>query len=235
MYKVRRVITSRCGGVSRPPYDELNLADHAGDDPAAVAANRARLVRELGVPADQLVWMSQAHGAKVHTVAVPPPGPVAATDALVTGMPGVVLCVLVADCVPVLLADRRAGVVAAAHAGRAGAAAGIIPRTLAVMRLLGADPTRTEALLGPAVCGRCYEVPASLQAEVERALPGSAIPTRWGSPGLDLRGGIARQLAAAGLGHIAYDPRCTVEDPDLYSFRRDGTTGRQAGITWLAP
>src|SRR5690349_19422720 len=114
----RRVVTDRRGGRSVSPYDTFNLGDHVGDDPAAVAANRARVARELGVGEDRLVWMQQVHGTGVAVVDGPQDGAVAATDALVTATRGLVLAVLVADCVPVLLADHERGVVAAVHAGR---------------------------------------------------------------------------------------------------------------------
>ena len=125
----RRVVTDRRGGRSRSPYDSFNLGDHVGDDPADVAANRARLARELGVAEDRLVWMNQVHGTGVAVVDGPQDGPVAATDALVTATPGLVLCVLVADCVPVLLADPGAGwSPPCTPAGRACAGASSPPR-----------------------------------------------------------------------------------------------------------
>jgi polyphenol oxidase len=135
----------------------------------------------------------------------------------------------------VLLADPRAGVVGVAHAGRVGAAAGVLPVTLKAMAGLGAHVADCEVLLGPAVCGACYEVPAAMRDEVEAALPGSAARTRRGTPGLDLRAGLRAQLVEAGVGRIGVDPRCTVEDPDLYSYRRDRRTGRLAAVTWLDP
>jgi hypothetical protein len=204
-----------------------------GDDPADVAANRSRLAAELGVPEERLVWMRQVHGAHVEVVDGPRPGAVADTDALVTATPGLVLCVLVADCVPVLLADAEAGVVAAVHAGREGLRLGVVPAALTAMRDLGARPASTSALLGPAICGADYEVPAAMQAEVARVAPAAAVRTRRGTPGLDLRAGLAEQLQGAGVGQVVHDPRCTVEDRLLYSHRRDGVTGRQAGVVWL--
>ena len=152
-----------------------------------------------------------------------------------TATPGVAVAVLVADCVPVLLSDAVAGVVAAVHAGRVGAAAGVVPRALEAIRSTGGDPARSDALLGPAVCGACYEVPPDLQAAVESRLPGSAVRTRAGTTGLDLRAGLARQLAGLGLDRIVTDPRCTAEDAELYSHRRDGVTGRQAAVAWIEP
>jgi YfiH family protein len=229
----RRVVTDRRGGRSDPPYDSFNLGAHVGDDAGAVTANRQRLAREIGVAADHLVWMTQVHGTGVAIVEDAEENPVADVDALVTATPGLVLCVLVADCVPVLLADPVAGVVAAVHAGREGVRRGVVPATLAAMTRLGARPGDVEALLGPAVCGADYEVPAAMQAEVARVAPASAVRTRTGTPGLDLRAGIAGVLRDAGVGLVVHDPRCTVEDRRLFSHRRDGVTGRQAGVVWL--
>jgi YfiH family protein len=141
--------------------------------------------------------------------------------------------VLVADCVPVLLADPVEQVVAAVHAGRVGARIGVLPATLEAMRELGARTEQVEVLLGPSACGQCYEVPAAMQADVEARLPGSACRTRRGTAGLDLRAGLWRQLTAAGVARIGVDPRCTVEDPALYSYRREGVTGRLAALTWF--
>lgn len=235
MPRIRRIVTSRSGGVGKGPYASFNLAAHVGDDPAAVDANRRRLTRATGLGPDRLVWMEQVHGAEVATVDGPRAEPVAGTDGLVTGTVGLALAVLVADCVPVLLADPAAAVVAAVHAGRGGAAAGVVPHAVEAMVALGATPGGTDALLGPAVCGKCYEVPDEMRAEVEARLPGSATTTRRGTPGLDLRAGLARQLAALGVARVVADPRCTAEDPELFSHRRDGVTGRQAGVVWIEP
>ena len=119
--RVRRVTTTRAGGVSAPPYATFNLGDHVGDDPAAVAANRKRLASAIGVATVTVIWMNQVHGDRVVRVDGPLDGPVEETDALVTTTPRLALAVVTADCVPVLMADARAGVVGAAHAGRVGA------------------------------------------------------------------------------------------------------------------
>ena len=229
----RRVVTDRRGGRSSSPYDSFNLGDHVGDDPGDVAANRSRVARELGVAEDRLVWMSQVHGNGVRVVDGPQQGPVPDTDALVTSTPGLVLCVLVADCVPVLLVDSETGVVAAVHAGREGVRRGVVPATLSAMASLGARARHVTALLGPAVCGACYEVPREMQAEVAAVAPAAAVSTRRGTAGLDLRAGLAEILGRAGVTEVVHDPRCTVEDPLLFSHRRDGVTGRQAGLVWL--
>jgi len=227
----RRVVTDRRGGRSAAPYDSFNLGDHVGDDPVAVAANRERVARELDVGGDRLVWMSQVHGTGVAVVDGPQGPPV--VDALVTATPGLVLCVVVADCVPVLLADPVAGVVAAVHAGREGVRQGVVPAALSAMASLGARARNVTALLGPAVCGDCYEVPDAMQADVARVAPAAAVRTRRGTAGLDLRAGLDERLRAAGIPEVVHDPRCTAEDPTLFSHRRDGTTGRQAGLIWL--
>ncbi|RLK62198.1 hypothetical protein CLV68_2753 [Actinokineospora cianjurensis] len=229
------MVTTREGGASQAPYDSFNLGDHVGDDPAAVAANRDRLARELGLPADHLVWMEQVHGRTVGVVDGPVPDKLEATDAVVTARPGLALVVLVADCVPVLLADPEAGVVGAVHAGRVGARVGVVPAALAAMVDAGADVRRVEVLLGPSVCGECYEVPQAMQTDVEQHLPGTACRTRKGTAGLDLRAGLWRQLADAGVARIGIDPRCTNEERSLFSHRREGTTGRLAAVTWVEP
>ena len=230
--RVRRVTTTRAGGVSKPPFDTFNLGDHVGDDPAAVAANRERLAKAIGLGTDAVVWMNQVHGDRVVRV----DGPVAAvdaTDALVTTTPRLALAVVTADCVPVLMADARAGVVAAVHAGRVGAQKGVVARAVEAMYEAGSHAEDISVLLGPSVSGRNYEVPAEMAAEVEDALPGSRTTTSRGTPGLDLRAGIARQLTDLGITAIDADPRCTVADRNLFSHRRDAPTGRLASVVWM--
>lgn len=231
--RVRRVVTSRAGGVSASPYESFNLGDHVGDDPAAVEANRRRLAREIGVEPDHLVWMEQIHSRNVTVVTEPTDEVIPVTDALVTTVPGLALATLSADCVPVLLSDEEAGVIAAVHAGRIGARIGIVPRVLAEMARQGADVSRIGAFLGPAASGRQYEVPAAMRADVEKHLPGSATRTEKGTPGLDLRAGLRKQLLAAGVSGVAEDPRCTIEDRALFSHRRESLTGRQAAVIWM--
>jgi YfiH family protein len=228
-------VTTRAGGKSKPPYDTFNLGGHVGDDAQAVHANRERLAAELGLAPERLAWMEQVHGRTVTVVDGPQDGPAEATDALVTATPGLALVALVADCVPVLLGDPVAGVVAAVHAGRVGARVGVLPAALRAMQELGAEPGRTDALLGPAICGDCYEVPLPMADDVEQHLPGSKAKSRRGTPSLDLRAGLWEQLTAAGVGHIGVDPRCTFEDDTLFSHRRQGTTGRLAAVTWMEP
>lgn len=230
--RVRRVVTDRRGGASTGDFDSFNLGDHVGDAPAAVAANRARLARRLGLPATDIVWMDQVHGTRIARVTRPTGGPVPATDGLVTDRPGLALAVLTADCVPVLAADEQAGVIGAVHAGRVGAVGGIVPHLIGAMTSLGARPERITVLLGPAAAGEHYELPDDLADEVEAALPGSRTRTVAGTAGVDLRKGITRQLAGLGVTRVDSDPRCTIAEESLFSYRRQGRTGRQASVIW---
>lgn len=233
--RIRRVVTTREGGVSKPPYDSFNLGDHVGDDPAAVTANRKRLAEGIGLEPERLVWMEQVHGRTVAVVDGPVDEPLEATDAVVTARERLALVVLTADCVPVLLGDPEAGVIGAVHAGRVGARVGVVPATLDRMVELGARKDRIEVLLGPSVCGQCYEVPTAMRDDVDKHLPGSASTTRSGKPALDLRAGLWQQLADAGVGRLGLDPRCTFEEKSLFSHRRTPGTGRLAGVIWMEP
>lgn len=225
--------TTRAGGVSVAPFDTFNLGDHVGDDPAAVIANRTRLADAIGLGIDRVVWMNQTHSSNVAVVDGPRAEPIADTDAVVTTIPRLALAVVTADCVPVLMSDARAGVVSAVHAGRVGAQHGVVARAVEAMIAAGSRPEDISALLGPAVSGVNYEVPAEMADEVEAALPGSRTVTAKGTPGLDLRRGIARQLKDLGVGSVKGDPRCTVADPTLFSHRRDAPTGRLACLVWM--
>ena len=142
--------------------------------------------------------------------------------------------VLAADCAMVLIADGAARIVGAAHAGREGIAAGVVPALVRSMTAAGADPARMRAVIGPAICGACYEVPWQLRARIADDVPEAGCVTRKGSPGIDIRAGAAAQLARAGVRAVRQDRRCTAETPALYSYRRDGQTGRFAGLAWLA-
>lgn len=230
----RYAITDRAGGVSAPPYDGLNLGDHVGDDPDAVLENRRLLASEVGLAAEQLVFMRQVHAAEVAVVEASPSSPdrddPVEADALVTASSGLGLIVLVADCVPVLLAARRSPVTAVAHAGRAGVEGGVVPATVAAMTELGARADRVIALVGPAVCGSCYEVPQELAERVSAVVPAARTTSHAGTRALDLRAGVVAQLAAAGVETIEVLPWCTVETAALFSHRRDGVTGRFAGV-----
>lgn len=229
--QARYHLTDRFGGISAPPYDELNLAVHVGDDPSAVTENRRRLAARLDVESTRMRFLHQVHGADV-VVADDVDEPVEA-DALVTTQAQLPLVVLVADCVPVVLMSQQPPVVAVAHAGRRGLVAGVVPATLRVMARLGATPATTTAFLGPSICGACYEVPADLRAAVAAVAPASHAATRMKTPALDVSRGVRAQLQDAGVPAIDVDPRCTRDSPELYSHRRDGRSGRFAAVAWI--
>ncbi|MCC8334614.1 peptidoglycan editing factor PgeF [Streptomyces sp. R1] len=226
--------TDRWGGVSAVPYEELNLGGAVGDDPAAVTANRELAAKALGADPARVVWMNQVHGADVAVVDAPwGDRPVPRVDAVVTAERGLALAVLTADCVPVLLADPVAGIAAAAHAGRPGLVAGVVPAAVRAMTELGADPARIVARTGPAVCGRCYEVPEQMRAEAAAVEPAAYADTSWGTPAVDVSAGVHAQLERLGVRDRAQSPVCTRESKDHFSYRRDRTTGRLAGYVWL--
>ncbi|MER6468349.1 peptidoglycan editing factor PgeF [Streptomyces collinus] len=226
--------TDRWGGVSAAPYEELNLGGAVGDDPGSVRLNRELAAKTLGLDPGHVVWMNQVHGAGVAVVDAPwGAEPVPEVDALVTSRRGLALAVLTADCVPVLLADPVAGVVAAAHAGRPGMIKGVVPAAVRAMAELGAEPGRIVARTGPAVCGRCYEVPEAMRAEVAAVEPAAHAETSWGTPAVDVGAGVHAQLERLGVDDRAQSPACTLESGDHFSYRRDRTTGRLAGYVWL--
>lgn len=226
--------TDRWGGVSAAPYEELNFGGAVGDDPRAVGANRDRAATSLGLDPGDVVWMNQVHGTDVAVVDGPwGDAPVPEVDAIVTTRRGLALAVLTADCVPVLLADPVAGIAAAAHAGRPGMIAGVVPAAVAAMTRLGADPARIVARTGPTVCGRCYEVPEEMRADVAAVEPAAHAETSWGTPAVDVAAGVHAQLTRLGVRDRERSPVCTRESPDHFSYRRDRTTGRLAGYVWL--
>ena len=244
--RVGVAFTDRLGGVSNDSYGPLNLGRTDDDDVEAVAANFALVRAELGV--SRIATLHQVHSAEVLVVddtTFPPDRPggelggsapgglsLPIADAMVTTLPGVALCIRAADCVPVLLADVRAGVIGAAHAGRVGLAAGVLEATVSAMRGLGADDI--TAWIGPHVCGRCYEVPAQMAEAVAAVIPETASTTRWGTPALDLGAGCEAQLARVGV-RATQHGGCTLENELLHSHRRDGAAaGRLGALVWLA-
>jgi YfiH family protein len=205
-----------------------NLGLGLGDEPDAVARRRRAAERWVGGP---VAWGRQVHGAAVH-LATAAGDDVAACDAMVaTG--GVGLAVLVADCVPVLLADPEARVVGTVHAGRAGVVAGVVPAAVEALRRSGAVALR--AVVGPAICGACYEVPGPMRDDVDGKVPGTASTTSWGTPALDLPGAVRRQLAALGVA-VEDLGLCTRTDDRFFSHRAVGEgrpVGRVAGVVRL--
>ncbi|MEO6714656.1 MAG: peptidoglycan editing factor PgeF [Mycobacteriales bacterium] len=222
--------STRVGGESVAPFDSLNLSMDVGDDPVAVQANRAALVAAVGI-ATAPVWAEQVHGGDVAVVTANDAGrTVEGVDALVTAERGILVCIRVADCLPVLFADPLAGVIGAAHAGRRGLADGVLHNTVQAMENLGADVSRMEVHVGPGICGKCYEVPAELAAEFDVAVPGAISTTRSGTPSLDLPMAALGLLAQLGFRSVSVGV-CTFEDPDRwYSYRRAAPTGRFVGF-----
>lgn len=222
--------TGRSAGSRAGPYKGLNLGGHVGDDPLVVESHRLALAAALTVPRRRLLLMNQVHGDEVAVVRGPWSGAVPNADALVSDEVGLALAVLVADCVPVLLHDAQAGVVAAVHAGRPGLLAGVVPRAVRQMRLLGASSI--SAAVGPSVCGRCYEVPPALADRAATVAPSSRARSWTGTQAIDVAAGVVEQLTSDGVA-ITWVPGCTREDDDLYSYRRDHVTGRFAGVVLL--
>jgi YfiH family protein len=225
------VFTTRQGGVSLPPWDSLNLAVHVDDAFAKVQRNRELVVEQLGL--EGLAFGKQVHGNGVRVVrglSKKTSRGLDDTDGLVTSVPGIGLAMMAADCLPVLLAAD--GVVGAAHVGRPGLVKGVLPELVRVMREEGAADI--TAVIGPGICGSCYELPPSMAGEVEKAVPGSRATTRQGTTSVDLTAGAITQLGREGV-TVATVGGCTLEQPDLFfSYRRDGVTGRHAGIVWLS-
>ncbi len=242
---VRALTTLRHGlGVSAPPFDHLNLGNRSaagGDDPLRVARNRALLAAQLDLPGAPH-WLRQVHGTGVLRFDAPPAiGGEAAeptADAAVTAVPGVVLAILTADCLPVVFADVDGREVAAAHAGWRGLADGVLERTLAAMRTA---PSHLRAWLGPAAGPQAYEVGEDVFAafvDLDPAARVAFVATRPGHWRVDLYALARRRLAAAGLAADAVHGGglCTISDPQrFFSHRRDRRSGRLATLAWIAP
>ena len=226
--RVSWAFTDRAGGSSTGDFDSLNLGGHVGDEAAAVEANREQVAASVGVPRDHLLFLQQCHGAEVVVATGPweAGGPPPA-DGVVTATVGVALAVLVADCTPVLLADAEAGVVGAVHAGRPGMTAGIVDVAVERMRELGARDLR--AVVGPSICARCYEVPEELRAAAAAVAPETSARSWSGTPAIDVAAGVVSQLVANDVA-VQWVPGCAREDERLFSYRRDGRTGRYAGV-----
>ncbi len=226
---VQWAVTDRYGGVSQGSFGELNLGAGTKDDAGSVVSNRSLLAAEFGVKPHDLRFMRQQHGASIaHVQAGDNSAP--ECDALITDEPGVALAVLVADCTPVLLVDRVAGWAGALHAGRAGMTKGLVTTCVQTLRERGAH--HLQALVGPSICGRCYEVPEAMRAQAS-VHHGAAHTTSWaGTPAIDVAAGVAQQLHEARV-PMTWLPGCTRESDDLYSHRRDPHTGRFAAVVRL--
>jgi polyphenol oxidase len=221
--------TTRCGS-STGDFASLNLSGHVGDDPEAVESNRARVAGSFGVGRDQLLFMNQCQGSDVVVVDGPWVGEPPAADGIVTTSRDLALAVLVADCTPILLVDQVAGVAAAVHAGRPGMMSGIALRAVDVMTDLGARSIR--AVVGPSICGRCYEVPEVMRAQAATISPGAAAVSWLGTPAIEVAAGVVEQLRARSVA-VQWLSGCSRESEDLFSYRRSHHTGRYAGVVRL--
>lgn len=228
---------------------EGNIAAHTGEDPAQVATHRAALEATLKLPAGSLRFMRQVHGTTVvsfsaqHLAAASDPqtSPICEApeaDAAISD-DGTPLAVLTADCLPVIFVAERADasvpLTAVAHAGRRGLLDGVLQNTVHELRERGARTI--TAWVGPAICGACYEVPENMRAESAQVLPGIETETAWQTPGLDLPRaartlleGLDVRVSDSGADDSEW---CTLEHDALYSYRRDKTTSRLAGVVWV--
>lgn len=214
--------TNRNGGMSQDPYRSLNLAARVGDDPAAVAANRERVGGALGFDPDRLVLARQVHGAELIEVGESDGGVLGEADGLVARSPGPVLGILTADCAPVVV--RGGNDVAVLHAGWRGLVAGVIEAGLAALE----DPA--TAWIGPCIHACCYEV----GGEVVDAFRRKDLPVA-SHDRVDPAQAAATLLERGGVSDVVVAPQCTHCDPDYFSYRRDGVTGRQGALAALVP
>ena len=217
----KAVFTSRSGGVSKAAFATLNTGMHVGDDPQAVRRNRDLLEAKID---RTIVWMNQTHSARVHKVE---PG---RTDQVVNSDG---IFVVAEEFVPVVFASSGGEVMGAVHAGRAGLSTGIIRKAVSMMSE-HVPAYSIHAAVGPCICGRCYEVPEKLRADLAEVTPSAWCVTRWGSPGLDLRASANSQLQEAGVQVDFISKLCTYEDENLYSYRRNQITGRFCGVVFPA-
>jgi YfiH family protein len=228
---VRAVQTTRIGGVSAGPYASLNLGDHVGDDPAAVAQNRALL--RINLPADP-VWLKQVHGNAV--VDADSAGGVPEADASVARKPGTVCAVMTADCLPLLLCDEAGTVVAAAHAGWRGLAGGVVE---AAVRAINVAPERLLVWLGPAIGPQTFEVGEDVRQAFLSHHAGAVqafAPHGDGKWLADIYLLARQRLALLGVSRVYGGGLCTYSDSErFYSYRRNGATGRMASLIWLEP
>ncbi len=233
---VNACVSTRRGGCSTGPWASFNLGAHVGDDPLAVARNRALLAATLALSAAPQ-WLDQVHGCTV--VEARNDGRLLSADASWTATPGVVCAVLTADCLPVLLTDRAGTEVAAVHCGWRGLATGVLE---AAARRLSAPRDELLAWLGPAIGPLAFEVGAEVRAAFLARCDDSAVrvaftPQHDGASRYhaDLYTLARAELARLGVGQVHGGGWCTYREPEsFYSYRRDGVCGRMASLIWIA-
>lgn len=231
---VRALTTTRVGGLSSGPYASLNLAQHVGDDPVRVGENRARVREAFGLPTEPM-WLEQVHGCDVVDVGTEATG--CRADASLAMEPGQVCAVLTADCLPLLLCNRRGNRVAAVHAGWRGLAAGVVE---AALDKIQDSPENLLCWLGPAIGPGKFEVGPEVREAFLTEDNNAGAGFRNAGDGehwyADLYQLARRRLARRGVTAVYGGDRCTFSEPGcFFSFRRDGITGRMATLIWLAP
>jgi len=238
-------VTTRNGGVSRSPYNSLNLAFNTEDMPAHIEGNRATVAKTFGLPSHLLLTVKQVHGNDLLLVDAPNLDlghfSQVESDAIITNQPGILIGILVADCYPVLLYDAEHHVVAAVHAGWRGAANGLIGKTITAMRQhFGSQPKALKVAVGPGIGAHRYEVDRPVRDAFRNGTDhwgAISEETRLGHWKLDLRESCRLQLLDAGLEPSGIDvaSECTCCHRELFfSYRRDdGKTGRQLGYVGL--
>lgn len=228
---IKALTTSRLGGVSLAPYNSFNLGDHVGDDSAAVIQNRQLLTNHLSLPS-QPSWLQQVHGTEVINLVKPlDHGHVVEADGVFTSKPDVVCGILTADCLPIFIANQQGTKVALLHAGWRGLANGIIEKGIASFKQSG---TELIAYAGPCISKAAFEI----GAEVKEQLGGDDAcyhqSTRAGHFYADLVELSRLRCEAVGLTQFTASQYCTYNDAEmLYSYRRDGETGRMASLLWI--
>lgn len=229
---VRAFFTDRHDGVSEEPFQSLNLATHVGDDGSAVDTNRALVADRAGA---RVVFMRPDYGMVVARLdesyrdGREPP----VADVLITTAKDVALAALGADCIPMLAHDALTGAVLAAHIGREGLRKGVVDAAVAALidiRHTWTQPESVTFSIGPSICGKCYEVSSAVRAEVAERHPVARSSTSWATPSLDLARAVEARLGQLGFSRVLRQPRCTFEDAHVFSHRREGVTGRQAGV-----
>ena len=221
----RTFFSTRSGGASKGPYESFNLALHVGDETVDVLRNREILAAEIGLPLSKIFFMNQVHGNTVYEVTADSDSRYAPdADALFTRLPDRALVTLIADCTPLLMSSPTA--IAAVHVGRKGLVAGIFEATLAKF---DDAPSEIFAEIGPAICGRCYELDLATYEEVIAISPEANFDRSKCS--IDVSAGLIAKLKKSGISYKASN-LCVNHQPGYFSYRRDGITGRQSGVIW---
>lgn len=229
-------ITDRYGGVSEKPYDSLNLALHVGDNPKSVIENRVRTAAQYGYIAENLIYMDQTHSANITVIEDCAENRLSNCDAVLTNQSNIPLMVMVADCIPILLYDPIKQAIGAVHAGRNGTFLKILPKSIATMcETYGSGVADIRVYFGPSIKSCCYAVGEEIVAIVKKSFGSKYLTQREDQWYLDIVSMNLDFLEDIGISkrHIEISSICTCCDKDYFSYRREGVTGRFAGIIKL--